>query len=990
LDQQERERIQDDLRGVIEGDLLFDDLSRALYSTDASFFEVKPLGIVLPKHVRDVQALVRYAAEHSVPLTARGAGSGVAGQALGSGLIVDFSRYFRGMPEIQDDTVRVQPGVVLATLNEKLATVGRRLAPDPVGAGQCTVGGMLGINASGPNLATHGYLRNYVTSMNVVLDSGDLVTVERSHRPGRESGHLDDIVTAATDLLEDSAALIEAHRPKIAFDRCGYHLFDALKEDGLDVAGLLVGSEGTLAMIVEATLKTIALSPFRSVAVLGFASLETAIEAVRICVELPLVRCALFDNRLLSLARSSDPAVAAFVPAEPEFVMVAEYEGTSRAQSVALIRDLIAQIQRRHRLASFGSDAIEEEELAVADRLGEAVLSTPFSVRGAVQPVSIIDDVAVPTDQLLRYVRRLQEVLQQNELIGSILIHAHTGQVQAHPFADPASPADIAKLWNISEIVHQMAIDLGGTVSSQRGSGLARTRWIPRQYGSLSGVFRELKAFFDPHGIFNPGQIVGNTSVNGRWPIRQMSRTAPQMAGPVDTTTVVPEPDMLDKPMSWRMQWKDQEIHAEIRSCNGCGHCRTESPGMRMCPIFRALPVEAASPRAKANLLRHLLYQSNDSRSLSSEQVRAVADLCVNCRMCAGECPAHVNIPKLMLEAKAANVAEHGLDRANWALARTDDFAAFGGAFAFVVNAALGSRTVRWLMERLLGVSAKRALPAFERRSFLSRARRRGWTKPPRSQNPRVAYFVDTFANYSDPLIGEAIVAVLHHQGIEVYVPPGQTSCGMTALAQGDVDAARESAQQNVRVLAEAAREGYPILCSEPTAALMLSQDYPELVDDGDARVVASKTVEFTAFMWQLHRQGRMRTDFASFHWKIGYHIPCHMKALRSSLAGPALVSLIPAARVSTIDRSCSGMAGTYGLGADHYDVSLRAGRPMLEALAEPRFEHGCTECSACRMQMENGTRKRTLHPAQYLALAYGLMPEMQRKLQRPVGALLL
>jgi FAD/FMN-containing dehydrogenase/Fe-S oxidoreductase len=987
LDEYEPERIQDDLRGVIEGDLLFDDLSRALYSTDASFFEVRPLGIVLPKHAQDVQALVRYAIEHSLPLTPRGAGSGLAGQSLGRGLIVDFSRYFRAIQEIGDETIRVQSGVALATINEELSKLGRRLAPDPVGAGQCTVGGMLGTNASGPNLATHGYLRNHVARMRVVLDSGDLVTVERGHRPGRQSDHLDDIVTAVTDLLAENALLIQARRVKVTFDRCCYHVFDALKEDGLDVAGLLAGSEGTLAMITEATLNTIPLSPSRSVAVLGFASLEHAIEAVRICAALPLVRCVLIDHRLLSLARAADSAVAAFVPAELEFVMVAEYEGLSRTQTADMTRDLIAGMQRHHRLASYAADAIEHEELAVADRLQEAAALMPFSTRGQVQPLSIIDDVAVPTDHILSYVRSVQDIFQQNEFVGSFLIHARTGQVQARPFADPGSSPDIAKLWNIAEIVHQMAIDLGGTVSSQRGSGLARTRWVRRQCGPVYHVFQELKALFDPHEIFNPGQMIGNDLVNGPWPIRQMPHAVAQMP---QVTTVAGEQDTADKSSPWRMRWKDQEIQSEIRSCNGCGHCRTESESTRMCPIFRALPIEAASPRAKANLIGHLLRQSTDGRQLSSEQVRAVADLCVNCRMCAAECPAHVNIPKLMLEAKAANVAEHGLDRHNWALARTDDLAAFGSAFAFLVNAALRSRTGRWLMERLLGISARRTLPAFARRSFLSRARRRGWTKPPRSQNPRVAYFVDTFANYSDPLIGEAIVAVLHHQGIEVYVPPGQTGCGMAALAQGDVDAARESAQQNVRVFAEAAREGYPIVCSEPTAALMLSQDYAELMDDGDARLVASRTIDFTAFMWQLHRQGRMKTDFASVNCRIGYHIPCHMKALRTSAAGPALISLIPAARVSTIDRSCSGMAGTYGLGADNYELSLRAGHPMLDELAKPHFQHGCTECSACRMQMEHGTRKRTLHPAQYLALAYGLVPDIQRRLQMPIGTLLL
>jgi FAD/FMN-containing dehydrogenase/Fe-S oxidoreductase len=990
LDEQERERIQDDLRGVIEGDLLFDDLSRALYSTDASLFEVRPLGIILPKHVRDVQTLVRYAIEHSVPLTARGAGSGAAGQSLGSGLIVDFSRYFREIPKIMDDTVRVQAGVSLVTLNEQLAKHGRRLAPDPVGAGQNTVGGMLGSNASGPNLAAHGCLRNYVVSMRAVLDSGDLVTVERSHRPGRQSGHFDDIVTAATELLNDSAMLLSAHRSKVVFDRCGYHLFDVLKEDGLDVARLLVGSEGTLAVITDATLETIPLPQSRSVAAIGFSSLEDALDVVQICAELPLVRSALIDNRLLSLARSSDATVAAFVPAEPEFMMLAEYEGTSRPQTSAEIRDLMARVERRHQRVCFSGLAIEPEELAIADRLRQSAVLMPFSTRGAVQPVSVIDDVAVPINQLLTYVRGLQEILQQYELIAAILIHCRTGQVQARPFADLGSAGDMTKLWNIAESVHQLAIDLGGTVSSQRGSGLARTQWVARQYGPLYEVFRELKTLFDPHGIFNPGKIIGNASMKCRWPIRQTRFSPAPMSEPISITPVATESDAVNQPPSWRMRWKDQEIHSEVHSCNGCGHCRTEDAGVRMCPVFRALPVEAASPRAKANLLRHLLHQANDSRSLSSQAVREVADLCVNCRMCEAECPAHVNIPRLMLEAKAANVAEHGLDRVNWALARTDDFAAFGSAFAFLVNGALSSRTVRWLMERLLGISARRALPAFERRSFLSRARRYGWTKPPRSGSPHVAYFADTFANYSDPLIGEAIVSVLHHQGIEVYVPPGQTGCGMAALAQGDVEAARESAQQNVRVLAEAAREGYPIVCSEPTAALMLSRDYPELLDDHDARLVASQTTEFTAFMWQLHRQGRMRTEFARCNWRIGYHIPCHMKALQSSLAGPALIGLIPAVRVSTIDRSCSGMAGTYGLGAENYELSLRAGRPMLEALAEPGLLQGCTECSACRMQMENGTRKRTLHPAQYLALAYGLVPDIRRKLERPMGPLLL
>ncbi|MGL4555304.1 MAG: heterodisulfide reductase-related iron-sulfur binding cluster, partial [Gemmataceae bacterium] len=271
-------------------------------------------------------------------------------------------------------------------------------------------------------------------------------------------------------------------------------------------------------------------------------------------------------------------------------------------------------------------------------------------------------------------------------------------------------------------------------------------------------------------------------------------------------------------------------------------------------------------------------------------------------------------------------------------------------------------------------------------RSFLRTAHKRGWTRRPRSARPRVAYFVDTFANYNDPLIAEAVVSVLHHNGIEVYVPPGQVGCGMAALAHGDAETARDAVQRNLRVLAELAREGFPILCSEPTAALMLRHDALSLVDDGDARLVAGQVVEFTAFLADLHAQGLLRTDFVPVRANVGHHVPCHLKALGRAPAGPELLKLIPGLRVGTIDVSCSGMAGTFGLREDRYEASLEAGRPMLTELARPAYLFGSTECGACRLQMEDGTGKRTLHPAQYLALAYGLMPAVAARLREPIG----
>jgi Fe-S oxidoreductase len=299
---------------------------------------------------------------------------------------------------------------------------------------------------------------------------------------------------------------------------------------------------------------------------------------------------------------------------------------------------------------------------------------------------------------------------------------------------------------------------------------------------------------------------------------------------------------------------------------------------------------------------------------------------------------------------------------------------------------------VRWVLEKLCGISRRRRLPSFAFRNFLRRAAWRGWTRPPLGSATRgrpVAYFVDVFANYNDPTIAEAVVSVLHHNGVEVYVPPGQWGCGMAPLAYGDVEQARKTVRRNLNILADLAREGYLILCSEPTAALMLKQDALDLLPAGeertDAELVARQTVEWTAFIWELLQQGRLRTDFQRLELGVGHHVPCHLRALGGVPRGPELLALIPGLRVRTIDVSCSGMAGTYGLKAENYHTSLEAGRPMLEELAKPGVLFGSTECSTCRLQMEDGAGTRTLHPAQYMALAYGLMPELAEKLSQPI-----
>jgi FAD/FMN-containing dehydrogenase/Fe-S oxidoreductase len=975
VDEQQRGRLADDLKGFFKGELHFDDLARALYSTDASIFQVQPLGVALPRDEADVCALVRYAAEHQLPVVPRGAGTGVAGESLGRGLIVDLSKHFRRIQGATENTVRVQAGVTCQEVNRYLARRGRRFAPDPASAETCTIGGMIATNASGARAIKHGYTRDHVVGLRLVLDNGDAVAAGREALPAAaadEAHHWQDIVNATAVLLEQNTSLIQKSGPRTPFDRCGYRLRDVWLGDVLDTPRLLVGSEGTLALCTEATLRTLPLPGGQALVLLGFASLDAALRAAQLALPSGPAACELIDRRLLSLARTGEAGqAAAQVPAAAEAVLLVEYEADTPRQARELALELADRLYRGERLALHAVPAFEPAAIDRLWQLREAALPSLYGLRAGAQPVPFVEDVAVPVAELPRYLHGVQELLKQHETTASFLVHAGAGQVHTRPFLDLRRPEEVARLSAIAEAVHTLALDLGGTVSSQHGTGLARTPWVARQFGPLYGVFRQLKTIFDPRGLFNPGKIVDADPALPAWPLRKFA-TAPA------------------EPATLQLHWQPGELQAEVASCNGCGQCRLDLPTHRMCPVLHATHSEFAAPRAKANLLRHLFQDGAGAKQLSSDEVRAVADLCVNCKMCAQECPAHVNVPKLMLEAKAANVAEYGLDRKDWFAARAETFAWLGSAFAPLTNQFLASATVRWVLEKLVGLSRHRRLPRLAARPFLRRARRKGWSRKPRSGRPRVAYFVDVYANYVDPQIAEAVVAVLHHNGFDVYVPPDQVGCGMEALVHGDVETAREAAEHNLRLLSEAAREGFTIVCSEPTAAVMLRREYPDLLDDPDVKVVAERTVEFTAFLAELHRVGRLRTDFRPLELALGHHVPCHVKALQQPPGGPAVLGLIPGLRVHTIDVSCSGMAGPYGLRDDNYQASLDAGRRMFVELARPLVLFGSTECGTCRMQMEHGSGKRTLHPAQYLALAYGLMPAVERRLAEPIRELVL
>jgi FAD/FMN-containing dehydrogenase/Fe-S oxidoreductase len=1007
-------QITDDLRGRFRGRLHFDRLTRGLYSTDASPFQIEPLAVAVPEDVESVAELVRYCHGHNIPVIPRGAGTGLAGESLGPAVVLDLSVHFRRIRHTGADTVTVEPGVVLHRLNAELARTGRRFAPDPASAATCTLGGMVATNASGGNAFHHGYTRNHVAGLEVVWDSGERAELSMAPRHSAQPGdgaiadRTRTIADAVLALLGANAERIALTRTRTPFDRCGYQLHDALTADGVDLARLLVGSEGTLALVTAATLRTVPIAGGTAVALLGFPTLDAAVRAGLALRRYGPVACDLLDRRLIAVTRGVGlPSVGA--------ALYVAFEADTEREAAERAWGAVETLRREHILRVLAEPTCAPDGVAHVRGVRDAAVSGLYAAGGS-RPLGFIEDVGVPADALPEFLTATQDVLKRFECSGTFLVHALTGQVHTRPLLDPNDPADRAKLWPLAEAVHGLALALGGTVSTQHGTGLARTPWVERQYGPLVPVFRELKRIFDPKGILNPGKIVGPDPSREAWPLRPIVRkperadTNPSeeanhgAAGPPDATTAEPPPPAAE--VTPLMVWPAPPS-VQVARCNGCGDCRTRTPPERMCPAFRAGGTEAAAPRGMMNALRALA----DPAAAAPDEVRAVVEACINCKMCRDECSAKVDVPKLMLEARARHHAEHGPDRADWALARAEWLAAAGSNFAPIVNALLARRPVRWLLEKVFGISRRRRLPAVALRNFFRRARGERLTaKRPgvgssaagaapdplaafrtphaASRVRRVALFVDTFAAYNDPLIGAAAVAVLRHNGVEVYVPPRQASSGVAPLARGDLDAARETARRNVRVLADLAREGYRIVSPEPSAVLMLTQDYLDILDDPDTAAVAANTVELTTYLGELHAAGALRTDFRTLDLALGHHVPCHLKALRGPTRSPELLGLVPGLRVHTIDAGCSGMGGTWGFKVQNYAASLLAGADMLAELNRPRVLFGSTECSSCRLQMQEGSGKRTLHPVQYLAYAYGLLPELEPRFGRPLGRL--
>jgi FAD/FMN-containing dehydrogenase/Fe-S oxidoreductase len=946
---------------TISGEVRFDRLSRALYSTDASVYQIVPLGVVLPRTEADVAAVVRACARFRVPLTARGGGTSQAGQAIGPGVVLDCSKHFHRVLEIDaaGRWARVEPGCVLADLNRALGPLGLKFAPDISTADRATIGGMVANNSSGARSVVYGKTIDHVLELKVVLADGSMIHCGPLDGPGLEARcGRDDLegacYRAVRALAAEHADEIERRYPKILRRVGGYNL-DAFLGDGRGGAGfnlahLFVGSEGTLGVVVEAKLRLVELPKAKAVLVVQFGDLLDALAATPAILAHRPAAVELVDRYVLGSTRLNPEAARLrdFLRGDPAAILLVELYGDRPDDLPPRLDALEADLRAR----GFGDHLHRASEAGAQARiwkLREMALGLSMAEKGDAKAISFVEDTAVAPDRLRDYIAEFLAIVARHGTTAGVYAHASVGCLHVRPVIDLKTEAGVRRFEAIADEVAALVLKHGGALSGEHGDGLVRSPFQERMYGpALYQAFRALKRTFDPLGLLNPGKIVDAP------PLATNLRFGPGYITPEVATTF----DFS----------ADGGLVRSAELCAGVGACRKKHEGT-MCPSYRATRDERDSTRGRANALRLALTGQLGLAGLTDLAVHQALDLCLECKGCKAECPTNVDMARLKAEFLHRYYREHGLPWRNRVFGHADRLSRWGCRLAPLSSWALRSRPLRWLNDRLLRIDRRRVPPAFARRTLARRLASLRAAGEPEGSSPGILLFPDTFTNYYQPEIGEAAAVLLRRSGCRVWLgPAGLRCCGRPLISNGLLDIAAARARHNVELLSPWAAAGRPIVASEPSCILTIKDDYPALLR-GDLRkkaeAVAAACLTFEEFLVR----DQERLAFREGPRRILVQGHCHQRALVGMGPLLRLLRLIPGAEVVDLDAGCCGMAGSFGYEAEHYEVSRLVGEQRLfPALrqADPATVVVAPGFS-CRLQIAHFTGRDALHPAQLL-----------------------
>ncbi len=974
--------LQQTLRKTLKGEVLFDRASRGRYSTDASIYQIEPVGVVVPRDEADLALAVDVARDAGAAILPRGAGTSQCGQTVGEALVIDCSKYLReivGFDKAKRQ-VTVQPGVVLDQLNAWLKPHGLWYPVDVSTSAQCTLGGMAGNNSCGSRSIRYGNMVHNVASIDALLADGQRARFG-STRPEDMPVGVRAIADKVAEIAFAEREEIERMYPRVLRRVGGYNLdiFFPQSErpyttdNSVNLAHLLVGSEGTLAVTQRLTLNLAPLPKHKTLGVVNFPSFYKAMESAQHIVKLKPAAVELVDRTMIELARAN-PAFRPVIEralinsgaiGRPEAILLVEFAGEEREDQ---LRDLARLVELMGDLGLPGSvvEMPEPGPQAALWEVRKAGLNIMMSMKGDGKPVSFIEDCAVPLEHLADYTQRLTEVFEKHGTKGTWYAHASVGTLHVRPILDMRREG-AAKMRAIAEEASALVRAYKGAFSGEHGDGLVRSEWVAWQFGPrLTKAFETVKDLFDPANILNPGKIVRPSRMDDR----ALFRFKPGY------TNIEHQP-VLDW-SAWNVQNdpRTEELTAPgtggdptggfakaAEMCNNNGHCRKFDAGT-MCPSFRVTRDEKHLTRGRANTLRLALSGQLGPEGLRSDAVAAAMDLCVSCKGCKRDCPTGVDMARMKIEVKSARRMARGLSWRDRLIGSVPAMATWARRAPWLFNAA-------WFVQSYLGFAKQRRLPAWRSDTFLS-------TTEVDDRDATVVIFADTFSNNFEPEILHAARRVLTAAGHRVAVAwptlgAPALCCGRTWLSTGQVERARSEAYRLLNALRPFAIKGVPVIGLEPSCLFTLRDEFLALNLGEDARLVAEHAMLFEEFLVREEREGRLSLDLRPLEEKKALlHGHCHQKAFGTMSAVQEALSLVPDLAVSPIESSCCGMAGSFGYEAEHYETSIAmAELSLLPAVRKAEADTlVVADGTSCRHQIADGSDRQAIHVAQVLERA--------------------
>ncbi|WP_433701122.1 FAD-binding and (Fe-S)-binding domain-containing protein [Nocardiopsis sp. CA-288880] len=943
-------------------DTRFDDYSRHLFSRDASMYAITPLGVVFPRDADEVAAVASVAGGLGVTLTPRGAGTSLAGQTVGAGLVVDMSRHMRSILSLDPEArvARVQPGVVQDELNAAAAPHGLMFGPDTSTSNRATVGGMIGNNSAGSGSLRYGMTIDHVRALDVVLADAARTTLrpysgaERADLAARH-GLEGDIHRGLARILRENAEAVATGYPDFWRRACGYRLDRLAQDPAFDLAKFVVGSEGTLVLATGAEVDLVP-KPARTVIAVGhFTSVPAAIAATQDALAHDPAAVELMDRTILDLSRQriEYASLGDILQGDPDALLFVSFTGDDEAELV----DRLHRLTRTWKTSGHGYhtlEAVTPQQQAALLKVRKSSLGLLMAAgSGTRRPLAFVEDTAVDPVHLVEYTTRFKEILDRHGMEAGFYGHCSVGCLHIRPFVDLAVPGEAERMRAVAEEVKDLVTEYGGVNSSEHGDGLARSEFNRQIFGpELYAAMQDVKRVFDPAGLLNPGKIVD----------------APPM------TDHLRDPALPEAaPVRTRLAF---EVVGGMRGaadrCMNIGLCRKSTTGA-MCPSYIATRDEEHATRGRANALVKALSEPDPTAALGDERLHEVLDLCLMCKACKSECPLGVDMAKLKSETQSHYHDVHGVPLRTRIFGAVRTLYRLGSATAPLSGLPNRWPVLRRLMERATGITARRPLPSFERQNLVRWFRRRG---APAGEAPlgELTFLADSFSTFTEPGIGRAAIGLLERAGWRVRLE-SRGCCGRSSLSKGLVDDAKAKVGGLVGLLSEGAAAGTPIVGCEPSCVLTLKDEAASMLP-GDPRVadVAGRVRQVEELLTEALDAGRLTLSADS--WPAGrrilFHGHCHQKAEVGTGATMALLRRIPGAEVVELDAGCCGMAGSFGFEAEHYEMSMKVGSDRLFPAIEAEEEDTVVAATgvSCRQQIGHGTERRAWHPVELVAAA--------------------